>query len=187
MTINLNTCVPGQKCVSKDGKHLTYLKKIDDNLWYPHLLLDEDSKEKTFTNNGVYDFNFPNTKCNIPNTRYNIVRIIPMESTTSDKHPSVAWWESCPWITDKKPTEADGDAMGWVMTKPTNSLDAVWDSWSRVETSQSWIHRLDWQPPVLSNKEQALELLNKHKDGVTMCVWIPTSEDWTTIRKGLEE
>jgi hypothetical protein len=175
MTVNLNTCVPEQQCITGDGRFLTYVKKINNALHYPHLLLDQDSGEKTFTNDGRYDIRNLNGK-------YNIVHIIPMESATSDKHPSVAWWESCPWITDRKPTEADGNAMGWVMTKPTNSLDAATVSWSGVETSQPWIHRLNWQPPVLSNKEQALELLNKHEGG-----WCPTPKEWTIIRKGLEE
>jgi hypothetical protein len=151
------------------------VKKINKDLHYPHLFLDQDSTEETFTNEGIYDIRNLNGK-------YNIVRIIPMESTTSDKHPSVAWWESCPWITDRTPTEADGNVMGWVMTKPTNSLDAAWASWSSVETSQPWIHRSDWQPPVLSNKEQALELINKHKG-----IWAPTPDDWSVIRKGLKE
>ena len=180
MTVDLNTCVPKQQCITADGRFLTYLNKLDGPREYPHLLLDQDSGEETFTNDGTYDIrNF--------NGNYNIVRIIPMESTTLDKHPSVAWWESCPWITDRTPTEEDCNAVGWVMAKLKDSSDVATVFGPSIALGQPWIHRQDWQPPVLSNKEKALELLNKHKDGVTMCVWIPTSEDWTTIRKGLEE
>jgi hypothetical protein len=179
MTVDLNTCVRGQKCINKDGKYLTYLRKINNNPRYHHLLLNESSSEESYTNDGIYDLGYPNTK-------YNIVRIIPMESTAPDKHPSIAWWESCPWITDRKPTEEDADKFGRVLVtaEPDKILTA---SFQDVRIKEAWIHHGGWQPPVLSDKEQALELLNKHKDGVTMCVWIPTSEDWTIIRKGLTE
>ena len=176
MAVNLNTCVPGQKCVNRNGKYLTYLNKLPDNLRYHHLLLDEDSNEKTFTNDGIYDLNYPNTK-------YNILRILPMwvESITSDKHPSIAWWESCPWITDRKPTKEDADAFGRVLIKsiePDRILTAFFQD---VHIKEAWIHHGGWQPPVLSDKEKALELLNKHEG-----VWVPTPDDWDVIRKGLE-
>ena len=174
MTVDLNTCVPGQLCVNKDGKYLTYLRKLDNNLRYHHRLLDEDFNEKTFTNDGVYDFRF--------NGKYNIVRIIPMESTASDKHPSLVWWESCPWITDRKPTKEDGDASGWVIIKAIDNFKVLTACWENVVAGQPWVHRLHWQPPVLSNKDQALELLNKHEGG-----WCPTPKEWAIIRKGLEE
>jgi hypothetical protein len=174
MTVDLNTCVPGQLCVTKDGEHFTYVKKFGDPLHYPHLLLDQHSSEKTFTNDGIYDFRYLDSK-------YNIVHIIPMESTTSNKHPSVAWWESCPWITDRKPTALDGDIYGRVYIKSSEGK-VLASNWSDVSAYENWIHLCGWQPPVLSNKEQALELLNKHEGG-----WCPTPKEWTIIRKGLEE
>jgi hypothetical protein len=126
----------------------------------------------------------------LPKSLCNIVEILPLdklEQPKSDTHPSVAWWESCPWITDRTPTEEDGNGVGWVMAKLKDSSNVATVFGPSIKLGQPWIHRQDWQPPVLSNKEQALELLNKHKDGVTMCVWIPTSEDWAIILKGLTE
>jgi len=181
MTINLNTCVPGQKCVSKDGKYLTYLRKLDNIppsfAWYHHLLLDEQRSNFTFTNDGIYDLAHPDSE-------YNIVRIIPMESTTSASHPSVVWWESCPWITDRKPTEKDGNYISQVMmqapgqkgTKTTCFMD-----WKYVKPGQTWIHCMNWNPPKQTPKEKAMELINNHEDG-----WRPTPEQWHIIRKGLE-
>jgi len=180
MTVDLNTCVSGQKCVSKDGNYLTYLRKINNNLWYPHLLLDEDSNEQTFTNDGIYDLKYPVSL----DSKYDIICILPIELTTSDKHPSIAWWESCPWITDRTPTEADGR---WVMAKLEDSSGVATIFGPSIRLGQPWIHRQDWQPPVLSNKDKALELLNKHEDSSTIGVWVPTPDDWDVIRKGLTE
>ena len=176
MTVDLSTCVPGQLCVNKDGEHFTYVKRTDGPIHYPHLLLDQHSSQKTFTNDGIYDFRYPNSK-------YNIVHIIPMESTASDKHPSLVWWESCPWITDRTPTEADGNAVGWVMAKLKDSSDVATVFGPSITLGQPWIHRQDWQPPVLSNKEKALALIAKRDAGS----WKPTTDDWDVIRKGLEE
>ena len=179
MTVDLNTCVPGQKCVNKDGKYLTYLRKINNNPQYHHLLLNESSSEESYTNDGIYDLGYPDTK-------YNIVRIIPMESTTPDKHPSVAWWESCPWITDRKPTEADGNFMNQVLVhlsrqqEPKGILGFM--SWETVRSGEAWIHCMNWYPPVLSNRERALELINKHEG-----IWAPTLREWNVIRKGLTD
>lgn len=175
MTVDLSTCVPGQLCVNKDGEHLTYVKKFDDLLHYPHLFLDQHSSEKTFTNDGIYDFRYPNSK-------YNIVRIIPMELTTSDKHPSVAWWESCPWITDRQPTKEDGDILGHVYVINDDCKHILKFGWSSVQETMPWLHTCAWQPPTLTNKEKALELINKHES-----VWVPTPDDWEVIRKGLTE
>ena len=179
MTVDLNTCVPGQKCVCKDGTYLTYLNKIPGNDRSHHVLLDKHFGQETYTNDGIYDLSHPDSM-------WNIVYILPMELTTSDKHPSVAWWDSCPWITDRAPTEADSDHLGQVIvqtvSKQGRKLDFHFMQCKYVLSGRAWIHSLDWQPPVLSNKEQALELLNKHKG-----VWVPTLEQWDVIRKGLTE
>jgi len=180
MKVDLRTCVPGQLCINKNGEYITYLTELGSNHRYDHLFLDQLGTERSFTNDGIYNIGFSNSK-------YNIVRIIPMESTTSDKHPSVAWWESCPWITDRTPTEADGNAVGWVMAKLKDSSDVATVFGPSIALGQPWIHRQDWQPPVISNKDKALELLNKHEDSSTIGVWVPTPDDWDVIRKGLEE
>jgi len=172
MTVDLSTCVPGQICINKNGEYFTYLTELGSNHRYDHLFLDQLGTERSFTNDGIYNIGFSNSK-------YNIVCIIPMELTTSDKHPSIAWWESCPWITDRTPTEADGR---WVMAKLEDSSGVATIFGPSIRLGQPWIHRHDWEPPVLSNKEQALELLNKHEGG-----WSPTPKEWTIIRKGLEE
>jgi len=178
MTVDLNTCVPGQKCVNKEGKYLTYLNKLPDNHPYDHLLLDEHSNKQTFINDGIYDLNYFDSK-------YNIICILPMELTTSDKHPSIAWWESCPWITDRKPTEEDGDKHGQVIMQAPGQEGikaTCFMHWIYVKPGQTWIHCLNWQPSTLTDKEKALELLNKHEDG-----WRPTPEQWNIIRKGLKK
>jgi len=175
MTVDLNTCVPGQKCIDIDGKYLTYLNKLTYNHPYHHLLLDEYSNEKTFTNDGIYEIGSLGTD-------NNIVRILPRKLTTSDKHPSIAWWESCPWITDRKPTEADADEFGRVLVKLTDTGRILTAFFQDGCTAEAWIHYGNWQPPVLSDKEKALELINKHEG-----VWAPTPDDWDVIRKGLTE
>jgi len=183
MTVDLNTCVPGQECVTRDGKYLIYVKRIGDGLAYPHLLLHADSSKQTFTDNGMIHIHSPHSK-------YNIARITPVQSTTPDQHPSVAWWDSCPWITDRIPTKKDGDEFGHVIVKVPSQvgkkLNLSFMQWNYVLSDRAWIHGLDWQPPVLSNKEKASELLAKHKDSSTMGVWVPTPEQWDIIRKGLE-
>lgn len=179
MTINLNICVPGQKCVSKDGNYFTYLNKLEESYRYDHLLLDEHSSEQTYMNDGVYDISCPDSK-------YDIICILPMELTTSDKHPSIAWWESCPWITDRKPTKEDADEFGRVLVKPMEPDRILTAFFQDVRIKEAWIHHGNWQPPVLSDKEKALELLNKH-EAANYGVWVPTPDDWDVIRKGLTE
>jgi hypothetical protein len=180
MTVDLNTCLPGQKVRLRNGAIVKYDYSYQNNSFKPYTHRVDGC---SYMDDGSY---FKGRH----KSEMDIVEILPLETIEppkSDKHPSVAWWESCPWITDRTPTEADGNAVGWVMAKLKDSSDVATVFGPSIALGQPWIHRQDWQPPVLSNKEKALELLNKHKDGVTMCVWIPTSEDWTTIRKGLEE
>jgi hypothetical protein len=178
MTVDLNTCVPGQLVELRNGNIVKYVNK------YPHKTYPHKAGGCTYTDNGFY---FASRE----EDEDDVVKIFPLtkaEQPKTDKHPSVAWWESCPWITDRKPTKEDGDAFGRVIVKTTYSKVIACTTFVQdVNNNEAWIHHYDWQPPTLTNKEQALELLNKHKDGVTMCVWIPTSEDWVTIRKGLEE
>ena len=183
--IDLRTCVPGQLLKDGRGRLLEYKESIRvdnssfDGIYYKHLLRYQvDSYDETFTDNGIFDVNSRES-------HFNIVEILPLakpEQPKSDKHPSVAWWESCPWITDRTPTEEDGNTVGWVMAKLKDSSEVATVFGPSIKLGQPWIHRQDWQPPVLSDKEQALELLNKHEDG-----WCPTPKEWTIIRKGLAE
>ena len=172
MTVDLNTCVPGQKVYLRNGNIATYIGTA------PYSCQIDD---RTYTVKGGY--------CLSGQEPFDVVEILPLETiepTTSDKHPSLAWWESCPWITDRKPTEADGNSMNQVLVhlptqqEPKGILVSM--SWENVRSDEAWIHYMNWQPPVLSNKEKALELLNKH-----VGVWAPTPDDWDVIRKGLTE
>jgi hypothetical protein len=106
-------------------------------------------------NDGRYDLCYAEATFD---NKYDIVCILPMESTTSDKHPSIAWWESCPWITDRKPTKEDGDAFGRVIVKTIHSKVIACTTFVQdVNNNEAWIHHYDWKPPTLSDKEKALE------------------------------
>ena len=173
MAVDLNTCVPGQRVRAREGTILLYQKKLAGISWYPHVI---DSC--TYTDDGYY-------YSEEEESFLDIVEILPLEtteSTTSDKHPSVAWWESCPWITDRTPTEEDGNAVGWVMAKLKDSSDVATVFGPSIALGQPWIHRQDWKPPVLSNKKKAIEIIDKHKEG-----WTPTLDEWFIISNALKE
>ena len=188
MTVDLRTCVPGQLLKDGRGNILEYKERIQvdqsslDGLRYRHLLRYEIAKyDETFTDDGIFDIN-----CSMSN--WNIVEILPLdkpEQPRSDKHPSVAWWESCPWITDRKPTEKDGDQRGWVILKITDDSRSSLSYWKNVKEGEPWIHRQDWKRQT--PKEKALALIAKHKDSSIVGVWVPTPDDWDIIREGLTE
>jgi hypothetical protein len=176
MTVDLNTCVPGQLVELRNGNIVKYVNK------YPHKTYPHKAGGCTYTDNGYY-------YASREEDEDDVVKIFPLakpEQPKTDKHPSVAWWESCPWITDRKPTKEDADKFGRVLVtaEPDKILTA---SFKHVSIREAWIHHGGWQPPVLSDKEQALELLNKHKDSSAIGVWVPTPDDWDVIRKGLTE
>jgi hypothetical protein len=57
-------------------------------------------------------------------------------------------------ITDRSPTEADKDRMGWVMILSAG----VWRPWNGDQVGdQPWLHTPRWQPRQPTLKEQALE------------------------------
>ena len=171
--INLNTCVKGQKLRLYDGKIASYVSR-EESRSYPHEVRTEDGDCHSYTDEGIYHTSGYRGDLNV-------VAILPLgttDSPKSDKHPSIAWWESCPWITDRKPTKEDGDDRGWVIVKSVDILTAGWVS---VKAGDPWVHRPQWKPPTLTDREQALQLLDDHRDG-----WRPTPEQWHVIRKGLE-
>lgn len=52
------------------------------------------------------------------------------------------------WITDRQPTEADGDVEGEVEVCRSPLVDeATWMHWSYVGPSTPWKHGLGWTPP----------------------------------------
>ena len=172
MTIDLRTCVPGQLVELRNGNIVRYADGIHDSNKYPHMVGD-----KFYTDDGHY------FACRKEDDD-DVVRILQLdkpEAPKSDKHPSIAWWESCPWITNRKPTEEDSDASGWVIIKAIDDFRSCTAHWANVQTDQYWVHRLHWKPPTLTDKEQALQLINNHEDG-----WRPTPEQWNVIRAGLK-
>lgn len=169
--IDLRTCVPGQLVELRNGGIVEYGYRSIDSVSYPHRVGD-----KFYTDDGHY------YACREEDGE-DVVRILSLakpEQPKSDKHPSVAWWESCPWITDRKPTEEDGNQSGWVIVKITDRSRSASSYWKNVKEDEPWIHRQDWnrQTP----KEKALALIASHKDG-----WIPTPDQWNIILEGLAE
>lgn len=53
------------------------------------------------------------------------------------------------WITDRQPTEADGDAHGYVVVPRGPDLrDQLLQHWSYVGPGVPWHHCSGWQPPA---------------------------------------
>ena len=176
MTVDLRTCVPGQKVRLRDGRFVRYDSKNQDTV-YPHLI-----DGVSYTDDG-YCYS-----CR-EEDEDDVVTILPLdkpEQPKSDKHPSVAWWESCPWITDRKPTPLDGDVYGRVYVK-LNKSRVLAANWSSIDAHEHWIHLYGWQPLEQTPREKALALITKHKDSSTVGIWVPTPEDWDIIREGLTE
>jgi len=174
MTVDLNTCVPGQEVRLRHGKIVEYIEPIKDGRDTPY--------------EHVIDFcSYMNDGCYWEDRRtshMDVIEILPLETTEStedDKHPSVAWWESCPWITDRKPAREDGDIYGRVHVKASEGSQILTSNWDDVMDGETWIHIWHWRPPAFTDREQALQLLDNHQDG-----WKPTTEQWLVIRKGLE-
>jgi hypothetical protein len=66
--------------------------------------------------------------------------------TPPAEHPSVAWWAACPWITDRPPTAADGDALGRVL-EYTRFRVELWEDVAHFYW-KGWIHSSSWRPPA---------------------------------------
>ena len=183
MTVDLRTCVPGQKVRLRDGRFVRYDSKNQHTV-YPHLI-----DGVSYTDDG-YCYS-----CR-EEDEDDVVTILPLdkpEQPKSDKHPSVVWWESCPWITDRKPTKEDSDPLGQVIQQVSakfdteTTLDLCFISWAYVKEGQAWIHCLNWKPLKQTPREKALALIAKHKDSSTVGVWVPTPDEWDIIREGLTE
>jgi hypothetical protein len=79
-------------------------------------------------------------------------------------------------ITDRPPTEADGDGQGWVMIVN----DGVWRPWHWADVGdQGWLHTPRWQPRQPSLQDQAIEALDR------ACT--ASDEDRALIRRALEQ
>ena len=184
MTVDLRTCVPGQLVELRNGLIVRYVYGSKNPDTYPHKVGD-----KFYTDDGYY-------YASREEDHDDVVRILPLdkpEQLKSDKHPSVAWWESCPWIRDRKPTKEDSDHLGQVIQQVSakfdteTTLDLCFVSCAYVKEGKAWIHSLNWSPVKQTPKEKALALITKHKDSSIVGVWVPTPEDWDIIREGLTE
>lgn len=179
--ISLSTCVEGQKLRLRNGEIGEYRgrNQCPDSM-YSHRVY-WNAKRFTYTDSGNYFL--------VGQDMPDVIEILPLEATEPASHSSIAWWESCPWITDRRPTKEDGDKSGWVIAKTIDTSSTLTVSWQNVKAGHPWIHRQDWEPPVLSDKEKALELINNHSpegNGIVEDNWKPTTEQWHIIRKGLE-
>ena len=178
MTVDLRTCVPGQLVALRNGNIVRYIKIRPQDCVYSHLV-----EEYCYTDDGHY---YSSGEENDDD----VVRILPLdkpEQPKSDTHPSVVWWESCPWITDRKPTPLDGDVYGRVYVE-SGEGKVLASNWSDVGVHEHWIHLCGWQPLKQTPKEKALALIAKYRAGWdTHDNWVPTPDDWIIIREGLAE
>lgn len=170
--ISLSTCVEGQKLRLRNEDIIEYKgpNNCNSNI-YNHAAY-RNGKRFTYTDSGSYFWGDQSMR--------DVIEILPLETTTPASHPSIAWWDSCPWITGRKPTALDGDVYGRVYIK-SGKNKVLTSNWSEVGAHENWIHLCGWQPPALTNRKQALQLLDDHQDG-----WRPTPEQWLVIRKGLD-
>ena len=170
MTIDLRTCQVGQKVERGDGSILEYERRDRRDDGYPHQI-----SGYWYTNTGHFTMDGVDSQLDI-------VRILPLEPA-NNKHPSVAAWESFPWITDRKPTLKDttqrGEHMDMVLT-----LDSFFFKsrhYLEVRYGTKWIHLPNWTPPNLTPQEEALALLEGKDDD-----WVPSVEEWLVFRKAIK-
>ena len=175
--IDLNTCVSGQLVERRNGDIVNYIgRNKEQNTLYPHTV-----GILSYTDDGYH-------YASRVEDENDVVRILPLdkpEPPKPDTHPSVAWWESCPWITDRRPTEKDGNRFGQVMLQAPGEGRAdttCFMHWKYVKEGQTWIHSLNGSPLNQTPKEKALALIASH-----VCPWTPTLDDWILISEGLME
>jgi len=166
MSIDLSTCQVGQKAELRNGAIVEYEAWDEHDDCFPHQL-----GGKWYTNDGYYH--------DQRRSDYDVARILPLEPAKSNKHPSVAAWDSFPWITDRMPTKADCDSRGHVLILGNNRW-LISTSHTSVATDQPWMHLPSWAPPKLTPQEEALELMEGKKNG-----WVPTPDDWHVIRRAI--
>ena len=176
--IDLNTCVPGQLVERRNGDIVKYTgRNRNQDTLYPHIV-----GTFSYTDDGHY------YACREEDDD-DVVRILQLdkpEQPKSDTHPSVAWWESCPWITDRLPTVDDAPQKGWNINHVLLYKDNLVKTrcYTQVTENEMWIHVQDWQPCKQTPKEKALALIANYEDGDG---WVPTPDQWNIIREGLTE
>jgi len=85
-------------------------------------------------------------------------------------------------ITDRPPTEADGDDRNAVQVVTETGNWAPWDWTSAKLEKRPWLHTPRWQPRQPSLQAQALALLDPEFDGQPL-----TRKDADLIRRALEQ
>jgi len=78
MTVDLNTCVPGQKVKLRDGTVATYKGLIDENEIYTH-----NVNEYSYTSNGSFWMDDNRT------SPFDVVEIFPIEEELSKPTPEL--------------------------------------------------------------------------------------------------
>jgi hypothetical protein len=86
-------------------------------------------------------------------------------------------------ITDRPPTEADGDADGVVQVFIADGQYWSASHWSvTVESGRPWLHTPRWQPGPPSLQEQALKIVAAFDRNFPLC-----REEIDVIRRALEQ
>ena len=167
MSIDLRTCQVGQKVERGDGAILEYKGKNEENSGYTH-----EVGEEWYTDDGRFF-------AGLDDNEIDIVRILPLEPAKPDKHPSVAAWESFPWITDRLPEIKDATLSAQVLVLGKTRL--LLSHYNGVRDGEKWIHLPSWAPPKLTPQEKALALLEGKDDD-----WVPSAEEWFVFRKAIK-
>jgi hypothetical protein len=170
MSIDLSTCQVGQKVELRNGAIVEYEQWDEGDDLFTHLI-----GGRWYKNNGFYHSDERKNP-------YNVARILPLEPAKSNKHPSVAAWESFPWITDRVPTKEDTMQNGWHMhtVLTLGSSGVQFCHYEAMAPGLKWMHLPSWAPPKLTPQEEALALIEGKKDG-----WVPTPDDWHIIRRAI--
>ena len=75
------------------------------------------------------------------------------------------------WITDRRPTEADGDSDGDVLARyHPDDDDYAYLHWSYVGAGVPWRHDSDWQPPAPTKPALAVGQRWRRRDGAVVTV-----------------
>jgi hypothetical protein len=75
MTVDLNTCVPGQKLMSSQGSILTYVRKLPPGSYYEHEVAYPNDSKGTRMSDG---FTYKNENKRLPSDQ-DIVEILPLD------------------------------------------------------------------------------------------------------------
>ena len=178
MTIDLRTCQAGQLVELRNGDIVRYgHRSRDEDARYPHIVGD-----KSYTDDGHYYSCREEDDDDVVNIFPQMFPLGKSKSPKPDKHPSVAAWESFPWITDRVPTKEDSRQQEFQYSVLTlaNGMIYVYDC-EHIKLGAKWMHLPGWAPPKLTPQEEALALLEGKDDN-----WVPSAEEWLVFRKAIK-